>query len=735
MKLSFRILFSIILTTWCLEAFAQQPPVLFTLKGKIVDESSGSPLEFSTVALKKLRDSSLVSGSIAGSTGEFKIADIPPGGYFLEIAFMGYERYTNKVILKPQGSSPVNDLGSIKLKLSAQMLEEAEIVADKSFVMNNIDKKTYNTEQLTVATGGNANDVLQNLPSVEVDVDGNVSLRGNENVSILIDGRPSGLTGTGGKSLLETLPASAIEKVEVITNPSAKYDPDGISGIINIITKKNKLSGLTGNVGITSNIDKGYGANGSLNYRQGKFNIYSNFGFNHNIRHSSSESHRETYFDDGTSVLDQSGEGESNNNSYNIKVGADYNLTDKSTLSFSTMFNQGMSDFDQYLWYHYPGNSINSDSLYRRDTDGSSDFHGIDMDLSYRKYFKTPGRILNIQATSSMNTDDDIDHYNQQTYFSQSTPDYSVPAELQNDDANETNEVYTISADYEHPIGEDKKMEGGVKSTLRYIDNDFHSENFDYATGEFVNNLDVSNQFVYNDGVHALYAQYKQSLGKFGFQAGLRSEYAQRQSELINTGENFTKDYFSFFPSAFLSWKPNNNWQLKASYSRRINRPRTGQLNPFASYDDPLNISTGNPDLDPDYTDSYELEGNRVFDKVTITTTLYYRYTHNPIQRYRQYDASTGIGTVTYQNINSGENIGFEFILNASIFKWWALTFTSNIYQNTIDATNLESDLGSSDIVLSSRIFTTIKLPWKFEFQLNYSYRAPRSEERRVGKE
>ncbi len=714
------------LLVFFIEAPAQQPSMSFTIKGKILDETTGSPLEFATVALKKMRDSSLVSGTITNATGGFSIESLPPGGFFAEIAFIGYEKHIEKVMLRPQSGS-ITDIGTIKLSLSVKMLQGAEITAEKSFIMNNIDRKTYNVEQMSVATGGNVNDILQNLPSVELDADGAVSLRGNENVTILIDGRPSGLTGTGGKSLLESLPASAIEKIEVITNPSAKYDPDGISGIINIITKKNKLSGLTGNVNVTSNIDKGYGASASVNYRRGKLNVYSNIGYNYNIRYSKSETYRETFLTEpgGTSFLDQTGEGTNKNKSYNIKAGADYNLTDKTTLSLSGMLGGGSRTGDEFLWYNFYGAGFISDSLYKRTTALKNLDERVDLDLALRKNFSQPGRMLSIQATSSVNSEDNADDYMQQFYINKQVPDLFYLPELQNDDAVEKNNIYTFSADYEHPLSEDKKIEAGVKSILRHIDNGFHSEYFDATANDFVNDLELTNRFVYDDGVHAIYAQYRQSMGKFGIQAGLRSEYAERESELKNTGEKFIKDYFSLFPSAFLSWRPNKDLQFKLNYSRRINRPRTGQLNPFASFEDPLNIRTGNPNLDPEYTDSYELEANRTFKKFSATATLYYRYIHDPVQRYRRFDAATGISNVTFENINSAQNYGLEFILNGNLYKWWSFTLSSNIYQNEIDASNLEANLKSSDIAISSRILTSIKLPYQFDFQLTYSYRAP----------
>lgn len=724
-KYMFSIVFLLVLLGFSNPSDAQQPAGNFTLKGKVIDETTGKALEFATVALKKLRDSSLVSGTISNTTGDFKIMELPPGGYFVEIAFIGYEKYTSRVVFKPQVSSPVNDLGSVKLKPSALMLEGAEITADKNFVMNNIDRKTYDAQQLSVTTGGNVNDVLQNIPSVELDADGNISLRGNDNVTILIDGRPSGLTGAGGKSLLESLPASAVEKVEVLTNPSAKYDPDGISGIINIITKRNKLQGLTGNIGATTSFDKGYGANGSLNYRHGKINLYSNFGFNHNIRYSESESYRETYFTDYTEILDQDGEGEDVGTSFNIKLGADYNITEKSTISLSGIYNTSKGEEDEYTWYHIYGSPSNPDSLYRRDSYADEKDRGLDLEAMFKTWFSKPGRILTVAASSSMSLDNESNLYTQQGYLSREIPNPLTVVDMEEDDYDYTSDFYILSADYEHPLSETQHLEAGYKSTVRYMDNDYTSLYFDPASGTYLDDTTKTNRFLYDDGVHAVYAQYRHSLGKFGFQGGLRSEYAQVNSELKNTGESNSEEYFSLFPSVFVTWKPDQKWSMKATYSRRINRPRTNQLNPFTSYEDPLNIRTGNPELDPEYTDSYELEGGRIFDKISVTATIYYRYIHDYIQRYREFDPVSGIAEVTFQNANSSQNYGVELIVNGNLYKWWNFTASANFYQNKIDASNLEAELASSDIAWSGRVFTTVKMPLNSEFQLTYTYRAP----------
>lgn len=707
------------------EIMAQQPAssVTFTIKGVVVDEANNQPLEFATVTLRRMRDSSLVGGTLTGPTGAFVIADLGPGGYSLEIAFIGYEKYKTRTFFKPQGSAPVNDIGTVKLKVSAVMLEAAEVTADKSFVMNNIDRKTYNTEQLSVASGGNVTDVLQNVPSVEVDADGTVSLRGNENVTILIDGRPSGLTGAGGKSLLESIPASAVEKVEVLTNPSAKFDPDGISGIINIVTKKNKLQGFTGSVGANTSFENRFGGNLSLNYRKGKWNFTSNYGFNKDARKFTGSTYRETYFGNMVDVLDQDEKGNSDRLNHNIKFGVDYNLNDRNTVSAGVLFNTGENESTNKIIYRLFGTDAGVDSSYHRITDGSGNSNNIDLDLGFKHYFKQTGRLLNITGNASLSTDDNQNKFTQPGFNGDNTPS-GVPPSLQRDFEKGDNKIYTAAADYEHPIGKDMKLEAGLKSTNRDLDTDYQADYFYEPTQSYVNDERLTNHFVYKDGQHAVYGQFRHSIGKFGYQAGLRTEYATTESELITTGEKFSKDYFSLFPSAFVTYKPNDKSQYKASYSRRINRPRGQQINPFADYDDPLNIRKGNPLLDPEYTDSYEIEYNRYIGRLSLTATAYTRITHDYIQRYRVLTPD-GVTITTFENLSQARNYGIEGILNGSPYKWWNFTFSTNVFRNEIDASNIEEDLNSSAYSVSGRIFTTFKLPYNFDLQLSYFYRAP----------
>lgn len=700
---------------------AQQ--ALFEIKGKVADESGGQPLEFATVSLKRMRDSSLVSGTITGSNGEFRLKDLPPGGYQMEVAFIGYERHYQRVILKPQGTPPLTELGIIKLNVSAKMLEGAEITAEKSFVISNIDKKTFNTEQLAVTAGGNVKDVLENVPSVEVDGDGNVSLRGNQNVTILIDGRPSGMTGSGGKSLLESIPASAIEAVEVITNPSAKYDPDGISGIINIVTKKNKLQGFTGNVGINTSFEDRYGANLSLGYRHGKWNVFGNYGFNRNVRKFEGDSYSEIYSGDTTYFYEQREDGTDKGYNHNVKAGFDFNMNDHNTISASALYNSGPENGKEYLFYHDYNPIMMIDTIYKRFSDGEEDRYNMDFDLNYRHFFKEKGRLFSLLGTASFDESKSENRYEQLGYFDALTPDYSS-SEREREFNKNDNSIYTVSSDYEHPVGDDKKIETGYKGTFREFDTDLRFEDYNTASGIYENDTTRTNRFIFSDQLHALYLQYRQSIKKFGYQIGLRSEYAATEGELVGNDSIYEKDYFSLFPSAFVTYKPDEKSQIKATYSRRINRPGRWQVNPFPNYDDPKFIRKGNPYLNPEYTDSYELEYNRFIGKFSFTATGYARITHDYIQRHRVV-YSDGSAVVTFENLTSSRNYGVELILNGSPFKWWNLTLSTNIYRNEVDATNLESDLSSASLAASGRIFTTFKLPYKTELQLTYFYRAP----------
>lgn len=709
-------------------AFAQpgsRPRMSFSVSGTVLDGTNDSPLEFATVTIRHLRDSSDVTGTITGNDGKFNVDGLKPGSQTVEIDFLGYEKYRDTISFKPGSGVSKMDLGIIKLNPSAKLLEAAEITADKSFMMNNIDRKTFNTDQLSVTTGGNVNDVLQQIPSVEVDNEGTVSLRGSENVTILIDGKPSGLTGAGGAALLESIPASSVEKVEVITNPSAKYDPDGVGGILNIITKKNKLEGLTGVAEVTTSFDNGYGGNLLMSYKTGKWNLSTQYAYNARSRDREATTYSRTFRNDVVNIYDQTGGSSSDRDGHNIRLNAEYDISEKTLITAGASFYTGDEDEIEINNFKYADDSGVIDSLYDRATAGIEDNLSLDLDFSLMHDFDQKGRKLTVLMTASLQDEVAELQYEQRPFIDQ---DNAYPQDewlFERDRTAEDNRIYTISADYEHPVGESKKLEAGLKSTIRDLDNDYRFERLDNTDQIYYNVPTRTNNFVYFDIVNAVYAQWRQSLGRFGYQVGIRAEQANLESELVcDTCSVFKNDYFNVYPSAYVTWQLNEKTQLKASYSKRINRPGTRQLNPFTDFEDPLNLRQGNPYLEPEYASSFEAEISKYVGKMSISIAAYYRYTYDRIQRYKYFkEDEPGVSVLTYENIDNAKFYGLDWSVNGSPRKWWNLTLSGSTYRNDIDASNISSSLTSSGFAWSARIFSTFKLPEKFEFQLSYYYR------------
>ena len=560
---------------------------------------------------------------------------------------------------------------------------------------------------------------------MEVDNEGTVSLRGSENVTILIDGKPSGLTGAGGSSLLESIPASSIEKVEVITNPSAKYDPDGVAGILNIITKKNKLEGFTGTVEANTSFEYGYGGNFQLNYMFGKWNLSTSYAYNKRFRDRKATTYSETLLNDVTNFYDQEGSSESDRTSHNVRFSVDYNISDQTTLSTGVVLNTGDRSSEEANNYLYTSSLGGIDSLYKRYSNNSGDNFNVDLDLSLRHNFKEPGRLLNVLLTSSFDDGESGINYQQVPYMDLDNTYPNSFWTYERDRTINENKIYTLGADYEHPIGESMKFEAGIKSTIRDLTTDYKFERLNNSDGVYYNDSNRSNTFLYNDIVNAIYAQWRQSMGRFGYQVGIRAEQANNESNNVSdSAEVFKNDYFNVYPSAYVSWQIDEKTQIKASYSKRINRPRTRQLNTFTDYEDPLNLRKGNPYLEPEYSNSFEAEVSRYVGKLSLSLTWYYRYTFDRIQRYKYFDDDgSGVSVLTYENIDNAKFYGIDWAINGSPWKWWNLTLSGSTYRNDIDASNISSGLSSSGFAWSARLFSNFKLPQKFEFQLSYYYR------------
>jgi len=696
--------------------------------GKVMDASLNEPLSFATISLIHGKDSTIVSGGLANEKGWFDIEGLTYGPWKMTISFIGYEdKVLEPFIINPR--SLTVDLGVISVAASSKALDEVSIVAESSQVAIKIDKKVIDVSKDLTNAGGSAEDVLQNMPGVEVDMDGNISLRGNTNVTILIDGKPSALTGASRQAIVNQIPADAIEKVEIITNPSAKYDPDGMSGIINIILKKNKLKGFSGNVAANYGFDEQYNGNASVNYRNKKWNLFSNYAYRKNERFKVSLTERELYLEDTTKLVQttDADQGIRKRESHNFGAGAEYNLSPKSVLGISGTYNLNHSTNNTEVDYSDFDVANTLIDLFQRNNGDNSDNSSYGLNLSYDQSFKKEGQKLSSFLNYSLNDGLSISNYEELYFNLDGTLDNATLPfyQDQNNDSKVNNIVYQL--DYEQPLKKGK-LESGVKYTGRIIDQDMSV--FEDTTG--IQDLqlvdEMSNHFIYNEQVMAAYGIYSNSFKKFEYQIGLRAEAALTDSELKTTGEVFENNYNALYPSAYVTYKHNVKSSYNLSYSRRVNRPGYRSLNPFRDISDPFNIRVGNPFLNPEFIDSYEAGYIRYFEKGLVSFNAYYKKSHDEISRVKQVD-SMGVSTLSWDNFSSEQNIGFEVNLSMSPTKWLRLNGSFNMYQNIVDASNLETttDLSNTALIYFGRLNGTITANKKLSFQLSGFYRSRRN--------
>ncbi|MCI0448355.1 MAG: TonB-dependent receptor [Chlorobi bacterium] len=692
-----------------------------SVSGSVIDKTNNSPLEAADVTIQRQRDSSLVKGTSTNSDGRFTITEIPYGRYFIKANVVGYNFATVSGIIINQDNKTVT-LEPIGLTSGTTTTEEIVVEGEKSLIEFKPDKKIFNVSKNMTTQGSSLIDLLREVPSVTVDQDGNVSLRGSEGVKIMIDGRHFGLEGQSRNIILEQIPASDVESIELITNPSAKYEAEGSAGIINVILKKQKQHGLGYNGNLALNLATGdkYGGQISLNLKKDKVNIYGNYSYN--IRNFTMSGFNERFYLDNPSIsqISQDNTGRGRNKSHLIKLGMDYAIDQKNTLGFS--FNYRNSD-------RLRGNtSINKE--YDRSNNLVSDYfttsndidkdYSFDINANYLLRFKIPQQTLSADLSFSRDSDDETEE-NYDTYISpvNNTPD------KRNEYSKEIDDALTGKIDYVHPFSKDIKLETGYRGSYKKRDIDFRVENYDYSLNQFVTDFTQSNRFIYKEQIHAAYGIYTQQLGSFGFSLGLRAEQTFINGELQNTSQFYDRNYIDFFPSASLSQKLTKSTEIQLSYSRRVNRPRHRQLNPFISYWGPNNYSQGNPNLNPEFTDSYEFNLIQYFPWATITPGIFYRYTKDEISRQRSLlDSITTL--TTFVNLNSSKAYGGELILSLQPVKILSINGTFSYFRTEVDATNLQSGLTNAASTWSARGLTTINLPADFSLQASYFYTGKR---------
>jgi iron complex outermembrane recepter protein len=700
----------------------ENAPTIGKVKGTILDNKTKQPVAFATIALYKQKDSTLATGVVASDKGIFELSELAYGRYVMKVNFIGYKQLIiDTVSIRPR--NPEINFGNIVLYSSSEQLNEVEVSAAKSTMQMGIDKKIFNVEKNIVSAGGSATDVLQSIPSVSVDIDGNISLRGSGNVTVLIDGKPSSITGTSKAAILQQIPASSIESIELITNPSAKYDPDGMSGIINIVTKKNKLNGFNGGVSIGAGTNDKYNASANISYRNSKVNVYANYGFRSNNKTGYGSVYRQNTLPDTTFFLRQQSNSLNKSLSHNAKAGADFYLNDKNTVGFSASYSPANESSRQVIQYNNADYHDVNLASYARDVNTLEKTAGFDYDLNYRKTFLKPKQELIIDAAYSDSKGSANEKYAERDYTLLFDPRNTTPFK-QNTATNTTNNVMSAQVDYVQPLKKQMKWELGGKTTLKKNSSDFKSNSFNYVNNEFILDNNLSNHFIYTENIYAAYSTFSGALKNFGYQLGLRAEEANTISFLQTTNEKFTYNYFNLFPSVHLSQKLKKEQELQISYSRRINRPNTKSLNPFKDYADPYNIRYGNPYLKPEYINSYELGYMKYMKKGVLTATAYYRQTDGVQQRYKIIADST-TSYITFINLNKSQSSGLELIVKTDLTKWWNITASANGFQTIIDGSNVQADLQNENLSYLFKVLSNMRVLKNMDIQVIANYTGP----------
>mgnify|MGYP000259413498 FL=1 len=705
---------------------AQRPKSLpITISGKVVDANTNQPLEYATIVLTSLKTKK-VSGGITDEKGNFNIKT-PKGSYDISVEFISFKT----VKLPTQNLSENKNFGSIKLSEDTSSLDEVVIIAEKSTVEIRLDKRIYNVGKDMTVKGGSASDVLDNVPSVNVDVEGNVSLRGSENVRILIDGKPSALVGLSGTDALRQLPAEAIERVEVITSPSARYDAEGTAGILNIILRKGKATGLNGSVNATVGNPEQYQLAANINLRAKKVNIFTNLGYRkrtgpgNSLTELSSLSNgvvNSVRIEDRIFERDRSG--------YNVNLGLEYFLTKESSLTGTLFFrdsDNGSLSTNTINVFDGAGVETSSDVRIQNEdeTDKTTQFS-----LNYTNNIDKKGHKLT--ADFQYSDSEEIE----KAFINDATG-------TENNSTTENSKNTLLQADYVLPIGENSQFEAGYRGEFQDLTSDF------LVTPTLT--PDPSNNLVFKQNVNAIYSQFGSKLNKFSYLLGLRTEITDVKVRLTTTNENFDYNYIELFPTINLGYEKNDNQSFTLGYSRRLRRPRHWYLNPFESRNSQNVIFKGNPGLIPTFTNSFDTGFLQKLGKLTLNSSIYYQHSINDISRVSR-DEIRPIGPngeneiVTIRepiNLASEDRYGFELTTNFNPSKKVRLSGSFNLFQSktkgtytynefsedtngNITSTPVEQDLANTNSSWFTRFNARITLPAKIQWQTRLFYRGPR---------
>lgn len=694
----------LILILLLLSGFAglAQQPTAFNITGKVADAKTKLPLAGAGVSVISIAGNKILNSTLTDSSGVFSFS-VAPGKYHIKIAFISYKPY----ILEHRQVDKYLNLGLILLQEDAKLLEAVNIVGEKSTVELNLDKKVFNVGKDLMSKGGTANDILNNVPSVNVDANGAISLRGNGSVRVLINGKPSMLTANNG---LNQIPANTIEKVEVITNPSARYEAQGGAGIINIVLKKNSSSGLNGSIQAGIGTPTYYNGNINLSYKTQKVNLFANVShFYRNIY--AYEKNLQTTIRNGLStVLNQHNDQVRNDNAYSYYVGGDYYINEKNTLTGSFYHDlQKNNDTTSYQYRYYNGENV-LDSTISRFEDYHEPQKYNQLELNYVKTFDNKDQKWTTSLRYDFWNDDENQDISQQKRFPSGNP----VSHLSSRDIESSDDIY-IQSDFVTAFSKSARFETGIRADLRAIRSDYST----LSNGILLENY--TNKLYYDENIYAAYAQYANKFKRLSYLMGLRTELSDIGISDRKATLSKNKNYINLFPTLHLTYNLKENTDLQISYSRRIDRPRFYQLNTFSGLSDTRNLTVGNPDLNPAYSNSFELAFLKKWGHFNLNPSIYYSHNKNYFQNVLSQTAE-GFFVTTPVNLGYEDRYGLEVSSTYNAFKWWRLSWDFNYYGFKQNGEFQRKQYGTTNKTWFTRISSRMNFPKSLAIEYAFNY-------------
>lgn len=652
------------------------------ISGSVIDQQLNEPIPYATIIINDM-EGNLVTGITSSEDGSFVIDNVKAGDYIFKIQFIGYKTYSKEIHIDRNNEKV--EIGVIALEPDVAMLDETVVVAERTTIEQRVDRKVINVGKDLMTTGASASEIMVNIPSVNVDQDGNISLRGNSNVRILVDGKPSNMDPA---QLLKQIPSTSIKSIELITNPSAKYNPEGMSGIINIVLHKNANQGFNGNLntGLTQGENTRFNGSLDMNYRKGKFNFFGNLGGNFGRRENG-----------GTIFLPESDSRQqfridNRNESYLYKIGVDYYLNEKNTLSVYTnqnFYDGGPLGGISFTDFNDPSRN------FRQELDANFENINSSYNLLYDHDFEKDGH--DIQLELDFNDFDEDE--NTSVYFTDTQLDFTPYT----DKVHEDRQNFTGNLDYVNPLSEVSKLEMGAEARLLQTENDYNSTNPDF----------VDSNYLYERDIYSFYTTFGQNFEKWSYQLGGRLESYTVDAN-YNGEQVYQDDYITLYPSSFLTYTPGERNTYQLSYSRRVDRPGFSQVNPIRQVTSPRLTVAGNPELDPQFTNSLEFNYTRKLGKKgSLTSGLFFRRTTDEINQVFEEGEEPGSLLLTFTNFGSNDAYGAEFSTNYKLTDWWSTNTSFEIYGQTLSGL-----VGEEFIEIENTAFT---------FRTNHNFKATES--------